>query len=140
MNSYKILFLFSIMILSLFFCVFFLNLENKFTYRRFKKFKEINDMHKCPNTANYFSHFQSSYGPIYIATAFTFFNVFFFISLLLLLKYSSDQLYNVLNMFNIISLSLIISIISLFELYKIQFCVIARMCKDSCSDPFFKKN
>ena len=51
---------------SLYFCKYLMNIENKYTKQRSIKFKKLNDMKKCPNTANYFSHFQSNYSRITI--------------------------------------------------------------------------
>ena len=103
-----------------------------------KRFKELDDMQKCPKTSAYFMRFQSSFELWHFAFAA---GSLFGILMYFLLIVNNVFTTNIITGDRIISIVLFSTLTVSLGVYKLLNCLLSRMCgRDSCSTPYFKSN
>ena len=107
---------------------------NKQQCRFNKEFKKVDDMKSCPTTAKYFAKIQSSYNtwPLaFIASA------VFSMTILILLVCINLLSSNKIPKEYIVIITLFVLLGSFTTVYKIENCIMARLCgQESCINPF----
>lgn len=126
-----VVFLLILFIASIIFSAIMLKKKHK---KYIKDFKKVNDMKKCPETAKYFINFQSTYQTWPLALIAS--GLFSIIILLLMIFINALSTNKIPNEYVAI-LSIFIYIGAFLAVYKIENCVIGRMCGwQTCASPY----
>ena len=113
-----------------------LNWLTKWQKKFSRKFKDLSDMNKCPETSQYFNDFQAEFPQWAIAITASAITAAVFLALLVTMKYGGmiQCGYGAITL-----LTLIVLIATFIAIYKTQNCILGRMCgHKACIDPYFK--